>query len=96
MKKILLAIALLASTMQVSAQTRVVILTDFPPVDVVPGGMGFGDAEKLWQESWGGKFVQPDNHKNHWYDAPGGGANVYKWRQEVQDDFAKRADWMLP
>lgn len=46
MKKILVAITLLISSIHVSAQTRVVILSDFPPVDVVPGGMGFGDADK--------------------------------------------------
>ncbi|WP_372775335.1 nucleoside hydrolase-like domain-containing protein [Mangrovibacterium sp.] len=28
------------------AQPRVVILTDFPPVDVIPGGAGYGPAEK--------------------------------------------------
>lgn len=155
MKKLFFTLALLAVSFIATAQTRVVVLSDFPPVDVVPGGMGFGDAHKRsdsddvqsmvrfllytnefdveglvatsatfanqankqnihdilylvsdalgisqadepWQESWGGKFVQLDTAKNHWYDAPGGGANVYKWRKAVQDDFAKRADWMLP
>mgnify|MGYP003580028767 FL=1 len=28
------------------AQTRVVVLTDYPPVDVIPGGLGYGPAEK--------------------------------------------------
>ncbi len=31
---------------RVQARPRVVVLTDFPPVDVVPGGMGFGEADK--------------------------------------------------
>lgn len=46
MKKILLSIALLVSSLHLFAQMRVVILSDFPPVDVVPGGMGFGDINK--------------------------------------------------
>lgn len=28
------------------AQPRVVIMTDFPPVDVIPGGADYGPAEK--------------------------------------------------
>lgn len=63
---------------------------------LVSDALGISQADEPWQDSWGGKFVQPDSTKNHWYDAPGGGANVYKWRKAVQDDFAKRADWMLP
>lgn len=63
---------------------------------LVSDALGISDAEKPWQDSWGGKFFQPDKAKNHWFDAPGGGMHVYKWRKAVQDDFAKRADWMLP
>lgn len=63
---------------------------------LVSDALGVSRAEKPWEDSWGGKFVQPDKSKNHWFDAPGGGENVYKWREDVQNDFAKRADWMLP
>ena len=56
---------------------------------------GLNDPEQPGQESWGGQFVRPDPTKNHWYDGPGP-ESVYKWRAEVQEDFARRADWMLP
>ena len=56
---------------------------------------GLNDPEKPDQESWGGQFVQPDPSKNHWFDGPGP-ESVYKWRAEVQADFARRADWLLP
>lgn len=56
---------------------------------------GLNDPEKPNQESWGGQFVQPDPTKNHWFDGPGA-VSVYKWRKDAQEDFALRADWMLP
>jgi len=56
---------------------------------------GLNDPDKPDQESWGGQFIQPDPAKNHWYDGPGA-QSVYKWRAEIQEDFARRADWMLP
>lgn len=56
---------------------------------------GINNPEKPDQESWGGKFVQPDPAKNHWFDDPAGTKTVSKWRKEVQDDFARRADWMV-
>jgi hypothetical protein len=56
---------------------------------------GLNDPDRPDQESWGGQFIQPDPAKNHWYDGPGP-ESVYKWRAEVQADFARRADWMLP
>jgi hypothetical protein len=34
--------------------------------------------------------------KDHWFAAPAGGKTVSKWRVEIQADFARRADWMLP
>ena len=56
---------------------------------------GLNDPNRPDQESWGGQFIQPDSTKNHWYDGPGP-ESVYKWRAEVQAEFAHRADWMLP
>ena len=63
---------------------------------LVSHALGISDAEKPWKDSWGGKFVQPNKSKNHWYDDPEGPKAVYKWRKDVQNDFAKRATWMLP
>ncbi|MFO8054065.1 MAG: DUF1593 domain-containing protein [Bacteroidales bacterium] len=56
---------------------------------------GINDPEKPNQESWGGQFVQKDTTTNHWFDGPGP-ESVSKWREEYQEDFARRADWMLP
>ena len=56
---------------------------------------GLNDPEKPDQESWGGQFVRKDASKNHWFDGPGA-QSVSQWRTEVQEDFARRADWMLP
>ncbi|MBZ0302843.1 MAG: DUF1593 domain-containing protein [Anaerolineae bacterium] len=57
---------------------------------------GVNDPEKPDQGGWGGKFVQPDPAKKHWWDDPIGPEAVYKWRPDVQADLADRADWMLP
>ena len=57
---------------------------------------GLNDPEKPDQESWGGQFIRPDPAKNHWFDGPAGAESVYKWRADVQGDFARRANWMLP
>lgn len=56
---------------------------------------GLNDTEKPQMESWGGKFIQPDRQKRHWFDDPAGTQSVSKWRARVQEDFAKRAKWML-
>lgn len=56
---------------------------------------GKNDPEKPNQESWGGQYTQRDTANNHWYDGPGA-SSVSKWLEEIQADFALRADWMLP
>lgn len=56
---------------------------------------GMNDPNQPDQESWGGQYEQRDPNKNHWYDGPGA-ASVSKWLTEIQADFAKRADWMIP
>jgi len=56
---------------------------------------GTNNPEKPNQKSWGGQYVQRDPSKNHWYDGPGP-QSVSNWLEEIQVDFAKRADWMLP
>jgi hypothetical protein len=57
---------------------------------------GLNDPEKPNQAGWGGKFVRSAPSKNHWFDDPAGTQTVSKWRPEVQEDFARRANWMLP
>jgi hypothetical protein len=55
---------------------------------------GLNDPEMPNQESWGGQFVRRDSSTNHWFDGPGP-ISVSKFRVEVQEDFAERADWMV-
>jgi hypothetical protein len=55
---------------------------------------GMNDPEKPDQESWGGQYKQRDPAKKHWYDGPGA-ISITKWLEEIQADFAKRADWMI-
>ena len=55
---------------------------------------GMNDPEQPGQESWGGQYVQHNIEKRHWYDGPGA-VSVSKWLEEIQKDFALRADWML-
>jgi hypothetical protein len=57
---------------------------------------GVNDPERPDQGGWGGKFVQPDPGRNHWFDDPTGPSAVYRWRVAVQEDFAERTGWMLP
>jgi hypothetical protein len=57
---------------------------------------GLNDPERPEQAGWGGKFVRKDASRNHWFDDPAGTQTVSRWRPEVQADFARRADWMLP
>ena len=57
---------------------------------------GLNNPEKPNQPSWGGQFVRPDSTKNHWFDDPAGPETVFRWRPQVQADFARRANWMLP
>lgn len=61
---------------------------------LVSGLRGVNDPEKPDQDGWGGKFRRVDAKRNHWIDDPAGGATVYRWRDEVQKDFARRAEWM--
>lgn len=56
---------------------------------------GLNDPEKPNQPGWGGQFIRPDATRNHWFDDPAGTQTISRWREEVQADFAHRADWML-
>lgn len=56
---------------------------------------GVNNPENPEEESWGGQFIRPNAAKNHWFDAPIGVQGVTKWRKQVQEDFALRAEWML-
>ena len=55
---------------------------------------GLNDPERPEQGGWGGKFVRPDPSRNHWFDDPAGPESVWRWRRDVQADFARRAAWM--
>lgn len=55
---------------------------------------GLNDPERPDQPGWGGCFVRRDPARNHWTDDPAGPQTVWRWRPEVQADFARRADWM--
>lgn len=55
---------------------------------------GLNDPEQPAQAGWGGKFIRPNPTRNHWFDDPTGAQAVWRWRTEVQQDFARRAAWM--
>jgi hypothetical protein len=55
---------------------------------------GLNDPEQPDQGGWGGKFVRRDPARNHWFDDPAGAPTVWQWRSDVQEDFARRIDWM--
>ncbi len=63
---------------------------------LVSAVQGLNNSEKPNQPSWGGQFVRPDSTKNHWFDDPAGPETVFRWRRQVQADFERRANWMLP
>lgn len=56
---------------------------------------GLNDPERPDQAGWGGKYVRRDPARNHWYDGPGS-ESIRRWLPDIQNDFAQRADWMLP
>lgn len=56
---------------------------------------GLNDPDHPDQPGWGGQFIRPSPSRNHWFDDPAGGRTIWRWRREVQEDFARRADWML-
>lgn len=63
---------------------------------LVSGLRGVNNPEQPDQGGWGGKFVQTDPEKNHWFDDPMGAKAVYMWKPDYQEEFQQRADWMLP
>jgi len=63
---------------------------------IISGLRGVNDPEQPGQGGWGGKFVQSDSTRNHWFDDPMGPKAVYMWRKVVQEDFAQRTKWMIP
>jgi len=63
---------------------------------LVSGLRGVNNPEQPDQGGWGGKFVQPDPEKNHWFDDPMGAKAVYMWKPYYQEEFKQRADWMVP
>jgi hypothetical protein len=77
-------------------KTPGVIEGDTPSfLHLVSAARGLNDPEKPDQPGWGGQFVRPNPAKNHWFDDPVGGKAIWRWRAEVQADFARRLDWMV-
>jgi hypothetical protein len=62
---------------------------------LVSATRGTNNPEKPDQESWGGQYARPDPTRNHWFDGPGP-ESISKWLPDIQADFARRANWMLP
>ena len=56
---------------------------------------GLNDPEKPDQGGWGGRFIRRDATRNHWFDDPAGPETVWRCGADVQQDFARRANWML-
>jgi Protein of unknown function (DUF1593) len=78
-------------------RTPGVIEGDSPSfLHLVSAVRGLNDPEKPDQPGWGGQFIRPNPARNHWFDAPMGGRTVWRWRRDVQEDFARRARWMIP
>ncbi len=77
-------------------RTPGVIEGDSPSfLHLVSAVRGLNNPERPDQAGWGGRFVRRDPSRNHWFDDPAGGETIWRWRPEVQQDFARRADWML-
>ncbi|MDQ5979954.1 MAG: hypothetical protein QG602_2929, partial [Verrucomicrobiota bacterium] len=62
---------------------------------LVSAQRGLKDPEQPDQAGWGGQYVRRDPARNHWYDGPGP-ESIRRWLPDIQADFARRADWMLP
>ena len=61
---------------------------------LVSANRGLNDPDNPTQPSWGGQFKRlPDT--NHYVDGPGP-SSISRWRPAYQEEFAERADWMLP
>ncbi len=60
---------------------------------LVSAAHGMNNPEDPTLESWGGQFVRSGT-TNHWVDGPGP-LSISKWKSKYQEEFAKRADWML-
>jgi hypothetical protein len=76
-------------------ENRGVIEGDSPSfLHLVSGVRGINDPEDPGQPGWGGQFIRVQPNKNHWIDHPDGQKTVWRWRADVQKDFARRAKWM--
>ncbi|HYW94266.1 MAG TPA: DUF1593 domain-containing protein [Bacteroidales bacterium] len=61
---------------------------------LVSANRGINNPEDPTQPSWGGKYVR-DGSTNHFIDGPGK-TSISMWSDDFQEDFRKRANWMLP
>jgi Protein of unknown function (DUF1593) len=55
---------------------------------------GVNNAERPGQPGWGGQFQQPDPARNHWFDHPQGAQSISRAKEQMQAEFAERANWM--
>ena len=61
---------------------------------LVSANRGINDPEDPTQPSWGGQYKRRPG-TNHYVDGPGR-SSISKWRDQYQNEFKERADWMLP
>ena len=62
---------------------------------LVSGVRKINDSEQPNQPGWGGCFVRLNPTKNHWTDDPAGQETVWRWRSQVQKEFAERMSWCV-
>ena len=61
---------------------------------LVSGVKGINNPENPSQPGWGGQFILAHPDKNHWIDHPDGQKTIWRWRADIQEDFARRSKWM--
>ena len=61
---------------------------------LISANRGYNDPENPADTgSWGGTYER-DGNTNHWVG--GSGASISAGMDEMQTEFAERADWMVP
>jgi hypothetical protein len=74
---------------------RGVVEGDSPSfLHLVSGISGINNPEDPGQPGWGGQFIRAHPDRNQWIDHPDGQKTIWRWRADVQEDFARRAKWM--
>jgi hypothetical protein len=60
---------------------------------LVSANRGINNSEDPTQPGWGGQYVRVGT-TNHYVDGPGG-ASIFRWKNDFQTEFMKRADWCV-